>query len=605
MIKNIIQTSNQRYISEIPDFKEGLPHGIVNKKLTDVGGTFATLNAKCNYIIVCPFQDLVNSIMNDKNSPYEVFGKYKGTGNVTSFKEYIKRTEFIKIAVTYDSFPAIINMVEKHSDINTFKVLIDEYHLILEDLGFRESAINKLIINIKKFKHYTFMSATPMKEQFIPKFISDLPYTEIDWGIMKNIFPTRLKTQNVYRTTSKLIKEFLEKGLYLTVGDKNIKVEELYIFLNSVQGIKLICDTLKLDQDLVKIVCAGKIRNSQLLENYNINKVTDENKPINFFTKKGFQGCNLFTNNGLIIVVSDANKNQTLVDIETTMFQINGRLRTNSEYCNIFKDRIWHIYSTKKIDVLKSEEELEFQVNSIKNETLTLINIYNRLTDDYERQVYLKRNDIENLMCYVENNEYVYSELKELYLKYNSKLKNHVYRNGLSIKEEYTRLGIDPGVEYVYNSDEIILSKMNTVSFKELLKQYILLRNENTNKELIESYEEEFQIFKKAYDILGSGKLATLDYSETKINKALKEVEILDIAFKKLFLKINPGFISSSDLKIKISDIYKELKIDKTAKASDIETSNLFEVKKINKKINGKTVRGYEIIKNNFKCYTY
>jgi len=597
----LISSNNKRYLSQIPEFKEGLPHGVLNKKLTDVGGTLAALKATSNYIIVCPFTDLVDSITNDKNSPYPVFGKYKNLGSVASFKEYIKSSKYIKIAVTYDSFPIIINMIERYSDISTFKVLVDEYHLILEDLGFREKAILQLLSNIKKFSHYTFMSATPMSSQFIPEFISDLPYTEVDWGATMQIFPTRLKTQNVYRTTSKLIKEFLDTGIYLTVDNKNTKVEELYIFLNSVQGIKQICDTIKLSPDDVKIVCADKIRNSQTLTNYTINKVTDKSKPINFFTKKGFQGCNLFTNNGLIIVVSDANKKQTLVDIETTMFQISGRLRTNKDYHNIFKDRIWHIYSTKKQETTDGEDLLE----EAKRETEILINIYKRLTDPEEKKVYLKRNDIENLMCYIEGDEYIYSELKENYLRYINKLKNHVYKNGLSIGKEYKRLNILAEKELCadVNKDDIILAKMNTVSFKELLKQYIALKEQGDD--LVASYEEEFPLFKEAYTKLGVGKLGTLGYSETKITNAIKELSGIELAFKQLFNKIDNGFISSKDLKTLISNIYKDKNINKAAKASDIEDSSLFKAKKMDKKIDGKTVRGYEIIKNNFICYTY
>ena len=52
---------------------------------------------------------------------------------------------------------------------------------------------------------------------------------------------------------------------------------------------------------------------------YKIESVSKPNKIINFFTKKCFQGCNLFTNNGLVIVASDGYRKNTLVDIATTM----------------------------------------------------------------------------------------------------------------------------------------------------------------------------------------------------------------------------------------------------------------------------------------------
>ena len=105
--KTTINGNGFRYIAEIPEFKNGLPHGILNKKSTDVGGTFATLKCKSNYIIVCPFIDLVDSIADDKNAPYKVFKIYSGIKE-SDFIDYINSNSIYKIAVTYDSFPKLI-----------------------------------------------------------------------------------------------------------------------------------------------------------------------------------------------------------------------------------------------------------------------------------------------------------------------------------------------------------------------------------------------------------------------------------------------------------------------------------------------------------------
>lgn len=151
--------------------------------------------------------------------------------------------------------------------------------------------------------------------------------------------PTRIKTGNVYKTTIALINEF-NSGLSLEHNGINTPVAELYIFLNSVNGIKEILSNCQLTNEDVKVVCSDTIRNNTVLGEIQISKTISPNKRINFFTKKGFQGCNLFTNNGLIVVVSDGKKAHTLIDVETTMYQIVGRLRTNKDYDNIFKDRI-------------------------------------------------------------------------------------------------------------------------------------------------------------------------------------------------------------------------------------------------------------------------
>ena len=74
----IINGSSFRYISELPEFSNGLPFGIINKKLTDVGGTYCAVNCNCNYIIVVPFKDLATSIELDENNKYPVFKLYGG-----------------------------------------------------------------------------------------------------------------------------------------------------------------------------------------------------------------------------------------------------------------------------------------------------------------------------------------------------------------------------------------------------------------------------------------------------------------------------------------------------------------------------------------------
>lgn len=104
---NTINGGNARYLSELPEFQDGLPHGIVNKTKTDVGGTYVAVNCRFNYIIVCPFRDLVDSIAADKNNKYEVFKCYGGTREA-AFKNFLKEHSTYKIAVTYDSLTKLL-----------------------------------------------------------------------------------------------------------------------------------------------------------------------------------------------------------------------------------------------------------------------------------------------------------------------------------------------------------------------------------------------------------------------------------------------------------------------------------------------------------------
>lgn len=349
----IINAGDARYLAELPKFQDGLPHGIVNKTKTDVGGTYIAANCRYNYIIVCPFRDLVDSIASDKNNRYEIFKCYGGVKE-SSFKKYIKEHTTYKIAVTYDSFPKLINWMNKKTD--GWKLLVDEYHLILEDMDFRESAICGLLNEIGKFEHYTFLSATPIDEDYEIEFFQRLPHYRVEWNNTLPVTVIKRKASSLTKGLCNLINIFLKEGFQIPDIDGEIReVEQLFIFLNSVTTIRQIVGTLELDATEVKICCANKQRNKLILGEYEIEPVINPNKKINFFTKKCFQGCNLFSNNGLVIVASDAYRTQTLVDISTTMEQISGRLRFNQEYQNVFRNTMIHLYSTNK-NVLSDEE---------------------------------------------------------------------------------------------------------------------------------------------------------------------------------------------------------------------------------------------------------
>lgn len=222
MVK-IIKAGEARYLSELSEFQNGLPHGIVNKTKTDVGGTYVAANCRSNYIIVCPFRDLVDSIVADKNNKYDVFKCYGGVRE-HQFRKYIKDHKIYKIAVTYDSLDKLLKWMGGCTD--SWKVLIDEYHLIIEDMDYRESAIMRMCWSIQKFKHYTFLSATPIDEEYEIDFFKNLPHYKVVWPLGLPITVKKIKATCLPQGLAKLIRIFKEEGIYLPdVGGERKKVE--------------------------------------------------------------------------------------------------------------------------------------------------------------------------------------------------------------------------------------------------------------------------------------------------------------------------------------------------------------------------------------------
>ena len=403
-----IYGNNARYLSELKEFEDGLPHGIVNKTKTDVGGTYVAANCDSNYIIVCPFRDLVDSIAADNNNKYEIFKCY-GKTREGEFRKYVREHKTYKIAVTYDSLSKLLRWMNDETD--GWKLLIDEYHLILEDMDFRENAIMDMINSVTKFDHFTFLSATPMDEDYEIEFFKQLPHYKVEWKKGLPITVKKIKATCLSKGLCNLIKIHLEKGFRIPDIDGELRdVEQLFIFLNSVTTIKQIIDTLGLEEDEIKICCAERQRNRLLLGRYKIESVCSPNKNINFFTKKCFQGCNLFSNNGLIIVASDAYRTQTLVDISTTMEQISGRLRENDNYKNVFRNTMVHIYSTNK-NIL-TDEEFEQKMKKKEEDAARLLSLQDK-ANEKELDTLVRKVNIETDLLSVIDGRLKYNKIKE------------------------------------------------------------------------------------------------------------------------------------------------------------------------------------------------
>lgn len=128
------------------------------------------------------------------------------------------------------------------------------------------------------------------------------------------------------------------------------------------------------------------------------------------------------------------------------------------------------------------------------------------------------------------------------------------------------------------------------VSYKTLLLDYL----ETNDKAYLEEYPE-FEDFTK---YLKPTEINSLQFNKEKMMKAVLDKKQMDIAFQNLNLS---GFISNKELKAKIKSEFERLGITLAAKASLIRLSKVYNAIVKNKKIDGKTVTGYEISKFNYK----
>ncbi|WP_028912342.1 DEAD/DEAH box helicase family protein [Prevotella sp. MA2016] len=579
-MENIINGGNARYLSELPDFKDGLPHGIVNKTKTDVGGTYVAANCRSNYIIVCPFRDLVDSIAADKNNKYDVFKCYGGVKEY-QFRKYIKEHNIYKIAVTYDSLDKLLKWMG--NNIDGWKVLIDEYHLILEDMDYRESAIVRMCCSIQKFKHYTFLSATPIDEDYEIDFLKKLPHYKVVWPQGIPIIVRKIKATCLPHGLARLIRIFKEEGIYLPdICGERKKVEQLFIFLNSVTTIKQVIDTLELEEDEVKVCCAQRQRNRLILGRFKRESAITPNKRINFFTKKSFQGCNLFSNNGLIIVASDVHRTQTLVDISTTMEQISGRLRENDEYHNIFRNTMVHIFSTN--NSVLSQAEFKAEMNRKEDAAVRLLSLQKK-ADENELKALIKRVNIENDILSIEEGRLVRNELKKKAFIRKQKIRE-AYKDGINLRAAYNKSEkfVQAKQEY-WDEFDLLLARAITISYEQLLRDYL--------EHPSEQYEIEYPEFKDFKCYLKETEMNSCRWNKEKMMQKVEDKKKLQQAFRAIYQR--GAFISNKEMRRLLTEQFNRLGIKLSPKSTQILNCDIYHVEKHCHYINKKRVDGYEL----------
>lgn len=470
--KKILIDKNCQYLSDI--ITELPSHCLINKGITGCGGTTLEINAKRNSLILSPTKNLVISKANDI-----VLGVTGDVGN-TIIKNYLKnKLKYKKIIATYDSLPRLMEIIPNYQD---YFLLIDEYHLLFNDYSFRNRAIVNILQNFNKFKDWAFLTATPLKPECILEELKDVPQITYEW---KNAVPVKLNIRDTFYVQKEL--------LYIIDMYKN---RNLHIFLNSITTINTVIK--KLNNPDYRVVCSVSSKNK--IRNYA--QVNSEVKHLNFYTSCAFEGCDIYDENGLCIILSDTNVATTVLDIATKVRQVCGRLR-NSKYkdeCILILNANKHRYAgTTKTDfntiVLDSKRRGQRKAELVNNLD----------EDDYITELKLfSEETYYNLYLNKYNDKIFYDDnLRKLDL-YNYDLISEIYSDSLSVLKEAEEKAFTPtitvsetkqGLPFIYNK-LVELNKSEYTSdelqeiFKPLLQEHNLTWNNNTVKSFFPGFKK-------------------------------------------------------------------------------------------------------------------
>ena len=582
---------------------EDLPHNcLFNKKITGCGGTTVALFNSENYVIAVPTTELIinktgsntagiSTITNFDGKEQTVIGLFGNFsyGLKKDLKKYLATEGTKKIICTYDKINALTKLIEP----SEFRILVDEYQKLLKDYSYRRTAIDGVLNNFRLYKSFCFMSATPINPDFKPSALDGIEEVEAIWAETDILKVVLDQTNHPYQKVANIINGFKNSGYQMSINGGNV-TKELFFFLNSVNDIASILQFCELKDEEVKIVCADNDSNHKKLEGFTISNSRSANKPITFITSKSFEGADYFSDTGIIFVVSNSSKQNTLLDISTDIYQIAGRIRNEN---NPNRNMLIHIYNTTgrlKLNLDISYNEMVELVNEkIKgaNQILNLIN-----TDSSANLVAEKLlND-----SYITKDEAGLYYLNDTLIKlelFNYSVNQQIYKNGISISKAYSKAGAELYETETTELENNIAKVSSRITFKEAFLKYVEIKRSKFSFNDTSALTAAQPLIVPAYSKLGESRVKSLKYIKKNVEAALlnldKEKSIDNKIARLLKDEISTGFISCNEVVTILDRIYSRLCIKEIAKSTAIE--KYYDCKAVSRRIDGVKVKGYEI----------
>lgn len=588
-MKNLKINSINGYIN-----LEDLPNNcIFNKVVTGCGATTVALFNNQSYVIAVPTTELIvnktglkeagiTEIVSPDGNKLTVFGlfgifTYKAKKEL---KEYISRSGVKKIMCTYDK----IQHLSSYLNESEYKLLIDEYHMLLKAYSYRKKAIDGVLDNFRKYKSFCFMSATPISPEFTPSVLSDIELVEAKWNETDLLTVKLDQTNKPYVMAANYINSFKRNGYLEINGNRSY---ELFFFVNSVTDIASILKYCNLSSEEVKIVCSDNESNRTKLEGYTITNSRSENKKFTFITSKSFEGADYFSETGMCFVVSNSNNTNTLLDISTDIYQIAGRIRTES---NPFRNILVHIFNSagqRKLNLGKSWEDIIADTNAEIDGANKIIQLIN--TDKDVRKAGKKMINSQYI-TEDENGKFFLNDMLVKLDLFTYKIEQVIYKTGIALRKEYNKNGVaTTDITYTEAIGKMANKKL---SFKDAYIRYAELMDSLSISNEADEIAKIQPLVIAAYNKLGSDRVRELRYIKKAIEGELNNTGMNKVV-KYIINNIGIGFISNRTAKNIINEAYKLYGIDKNGKATDLD--RWFNCREANKRIDGKQVNGYEI----------
>lgn len=569
----------------------------LNKQTTGCGATYLSITNGVDYVIAVPYIRLIeNKLEKHSDIIIPVYGDIKNQTIDGLYKKAKAKGLPIKLMVTYEGIPRLFSF--DWFNPKDFKLLVDEAHDLCNFGLFRRGAVNYILDNYKLFKDYVFVTATPNKEQFIPKKLAGIEFMSLNWADAKK---TNISVQKVTKNGNDYIVETCRQYLDGEIDGS------AHIFYNSVKEIisvvKSIMALPNYKKDSIKIVCSDSDFNKR-----NINKVDSglfhkslsPTKIINFYTSCVFEGCDIEDEFGRTYIVVNSNRTSSKVCMTTLVPQICGRVR-NSVYINDVKMLV-----CGNIDCLDytRDEWLSVVVDNLLK-AKSAVDTYNHAKHLPNNQKILNtlRNSatIDPYLILTDDKDIIINQCA---------MQSEMQRYDIIHAQYYTisqsTVAVEDNVESLYKTNivddafqplgGVYKSVVNKIGdYKVMMKQYIKAINEN-DRDTIDFIDLHVPICKRHLSVLSQDRMHTLRYRKKDIEIEYDYLVRKQGDFYKILNKMNlksGDYITGADFVIRLTDVYRKLGID--TKVTTRMIHQYYNVKDKFLVIDGKNTRGYKI----------
>ena len=351
----MITLKEGQYLSDVLD---KIPNNcILSKRIPGCGATTLELDTNRSSIIVVPN---VPVIVSKCNKYPNLLGVYENV-TVGEICNYINKNHIRKIMTTPESFSKVKSACEK-CNINiytNFFLLMDECHQLIKDVDYRTNIVMPMN-DFFRFNRKALVSATPIEfsdPRFEEKHFEIIEITAV-YDYQQDITVTQ--TYNIAKAVGKYLES--HNGI-------------ICFFLNSVVEIYSLMNHFDILKDS-SVYCAPKSR-SKLKAEYGFTNAHTEwsaktMKKYNFFTGRFYTAFDLELDYmpDLVMITDPYNAKYSMLDVDTDCIQICGRFRNGINSAT-------HIYRVNPEIVVKSREQMEWEISAHEFAYQTILTLYN------------------------------------------------------------------------------------------------------------------------------------------------------------------------------------------------------------------------------------